>query len=225
MEKGESLNIWASRCRGGLDMVTGLQVLTHVAERLADLHAAGYVHRDIKPGNIMWLPRRNRWTLIDFGCAARTGQHAPMGFSLVYAAPEVITAHHAGHSEMIVSSAVDSWSVGILAVEMFTGQPAYRVLQHEKTVRNCAWMVMLPAWKLSLLAAEAFSPPRTTFLVMSGCCARASRLISLSRDSLVWSWTDSNMQDASEVCAVAALQGQRRTRVKHPQGQMLLTSS
>ncbi|NJR42330.1 MAG: phosphotransferase, partial [Akkermansiaceae bacterium] len=53
-----------------------MQVLTHVAERLKDLHAAGYVHRDIKPGNIMWLPRKNRWTLIDFGCAARIGSKA-----------------------------------------------------------------------------------------------------------------------------------------------------
>ena len=38
---------------------------------MAEFHAAGFVHRDLKPGNVMWLPRANRWTVIDFGCAAR----------------------------------------------------------------------------------------------------------------------------------------------------------
>jgi serine/threonine protein kinase len=60
------------------------------------------VHRDLKPGNVMWLPRENRWTVIDFGCAARTGEHARLGFSLTYAAPEVITAYRHGETSMVV---------------------------------------------------------------------------------------------------------------------------
>lgn len=62
------------------------QVIHHIAERLQDLHAAGYCHRDLKPGNVMWLPRRNRWTLIDFGCAALIGEEASIGYSLAYVA-------------------------------------------------------------------------------------------------------------------------------------------
>ena len=42
----------------------------------------------------MWLPSQNRWTLIDFGCAARIGQSAHLGFSLLYAAPEDATASY-----------------------------------------------------------------------------------------------------------------------------------
>jgi serine/threonine protein kinase len=71
IEKGESLDVWAIRERH--DFVTVLQVLCHVAERLKVLHAAGWVHRDLKPGNVLRRPEQHSWTLIDFGCTARIG--------------------------------------------------------------------------------------------------------------------------------------------------------
>ena len=70
--------------------------------RMRDFHALGYVHRDLKPGNMMWLPRENRWTVIDFGCVARTGEQPRLGFSLAYAAPEVISAYRDGAHSMLV---------------------------------------------------------------------------------------------------------------------------
>jgi serine/threonine protein kinase len=72
-----------------------------LALRLRDLHEFGVVHRDLKPGNVMWLPRENRWTVIDFGCAARTGERARLCFSLAYAAPEVIAAYRRGETSMV----------------------------------------------------------------------------------------------------------------------------
>ena len=68
----------------------------HLAMRMRDFHALGYVHCDLKPGNVMWLPRENRWTVIDFGCASRTGEPARLGFSVGYAAPEVVSAYRRG---------------------------------------------------------------------------------------------------------------------------------
>ena len=53
------------------------QVIYEAAKLLRMMHDAGYVHRDIKPGNIVWLPSHGAWTLIDFGCAARTGASQP----------------------------------------------------------------------------------------------------------------------------------------------------
>jgi serine/threonine protein kinase len=79
-----------------------MQMIIHIATRLEAMHAVGYVHRDLKPGNVMWLPSQNRWTLIDFGCAARIGTDARLGFSLAYAAPEVIAALRSGLSRMNV---------------------------------------------------------------------------------------------------------------------------
>jgi serine/threonine protein kinase len=78
-----------------------VQMMHQLALRLRDLHALGYVHRDLKPGNVMWLPRENRWTVIDFGCVARTGEDARLGFSVAYAAPEVIAAYRRGAPTMV----------------------------------------------------------------------------------------------------------------------------
>jgi serine/threonine protein kinase len=86
-------NCWSTAC---------VQMILQLAVRLKELHALGYVHRDLKPGNVMWLPRENRWTVIDFGCVARIGESARLGFSVKYAAPEVIAAYRSGAKTMIV---------------------------------------------------------------------------------------------------------------------------
>lgn len=78
-----------------------MQMIHQLAIRLRDLHGLGYVHRDLKPSNVMWLPRENRWTLIDFGCAARIGESAKQGFSIAYAAPEVISTYRRGDKALI----------------------------------------------------------------------------------------------------------------------------
>jgi serine/threonine protein kinase len=76
-------------------------MILQLALRLRELHALGYVHRDLKPGNVMWLPRENRWTLIDFGCVACTGDNARLALSIKYASPEVIAAYRSGAKTMI----------------------------------------------------------------------------------------------------------------------------
>jgi eukaryotic-like serine/threonine-protein kinase len=111
-----------------------LQVLFHISERLVDLHESGFVHRDVKPGNILWLHKKKQWTLIDFGCVARKNEVAKKGFTLMYAAPEVVIAAQAKDETIVATEALDAWSVGILAIQMFAGKIPFDLSQQRSEV-------------------------------------------------------------------------------------------
>ena len=106
-----------------------VQVLSNISLRLADMHDAGYVHRDLKPAHVMWLPRQNRWTVIGFGHMARIGEDAPLRSTLAYASPEVAAALQQQQCmATIASTALDAWSLGVMAFELLTGAPAFDML-------------------------------------------------------------------------------------------------
>jgi hypothetical protein len=73
VEKGESLNEFARNVDH--ELITVIHALSLVAKRLAQMHAAGWVHRDLKPGNILRMPQQHSWALIDFGASARVGTY------------------------------------------------------------------------------------------------------------------------------------------------------
>ena len=67
----------------------------------------------VQPANSIWLPSKNAWTLIDFGCASRAGEAADLSFSLWYAPPEVIAAYKAGKHTLVANPSADVWSLGV----------------------------------------------------------------------------------------------------------------
>eukprot|EP00892_Ulva_mutabilis_P008124 jgi/Ulvmu1/5684/UM024_0031.1 len=144
MEKGESLHDWSERAEP--DLFASVGVLSNVAKRLADMHEVGLVHRDLKPANVMWLPRENRWTVIDFGSATQAGRPASLSFTLAYAAPEVVAVMEGGGRHMEVATAVDAWSLGVMAFELLTGSPAFRFLTdgRDKVVAQLLGVLPLP---------------------------------------------------------------------------------
>jgi hypothetical protein len=140
-ERGESLDEWTQRCNP--DFFMCISIVGHLTDRVRRIHGAGLVHRDLKPGNVMWLPSVNGFTVIDFGSAARAGEEAGISFSLAYAAPEAVAAYAKGETRMLVTGALDVWSLGVIFYEFLTGS---RVLacSRDDIIAAAAGQVLFP---------------------------------------------------------------------------------
>src|SRR5262249_25784709 len=105
-----------------LEQAAAVRIASGVAEALAAVHAAGLVHRDVKPSNIL-LRTSGEPVLTDFGVAAMV-QDAVSGRRLTppnvlmgtadYLAPEVIGGG-------TVDARADVYALGIVLYEMLTG--------------------------------------------------------------------------------------------------------
>jgi serine/threonine-protein kinase PpkA len=98
-----------------------LSLAAQAAQALAQLHAAGWVHRDVKPANLL-LRADGSLALADFGSACRRGEGAHDGRTLVgtprYAAPEQSRGEAA-------QPAADIYSLGVVLFEWLAGVPPF----------------------------------------------------------------------------------------------------
>lgn len=70
LERGTTLRTWMAEERSFFDTLSMVEAVTRL---LATLHAAGYVHRDVKPDNIVLLLQSTKWRMLDLGICARIG--------------------------------------------------------------------------------------------------------------------------------------------------------
>ena len=121
---GESLR--DRMARGLLEQKRALAIAAQVAQGLAAAHAAGVVHRDLKPGNIM-LHRDGRVKLVDFGLAKsvasslQTQEMTESGIILGtagYMAPEQVRGE-------TTDARADIFSFGVVLYEMLSGKQAF----------------------------------------------------------------------------------------------------
>jgi len=119
--------------RGPVDVREALAIATQIADALADAHAHGIVHRDVKPQNIM-LAARDQVKMLDFGLAkvthvpdpvvadAETSIRSVAGMivgTVPYMSPEQVRG-------VELDARTDVFSFGVVLYEMLSGTRPFR---------------------------------------------------------------------------------------------------
>ena len=114
------------RARGALPMDEARRVVAEVASAIAAAHKKGIVHRDVRPGNVLYEEESGRALLADFGIAAilATGERSESARltrtgELVgdpsYMSPEQLLGQE-------ISERSDLYSLGLLGYELVAGR-------------------------------------------------------------------------------------------------------
>ena len=138
--------------RGHLSVGESVTVLAPVARALAGLHAAGVVHGDVSPANVL-LERSGRPLLADLGVARLVAEAADgdgeVEVTPELAAPEVL-------SRGLVTPASDVYAAGALAWWCVTGAPPAPLPLRPELTQVAGWLPK--AWRDATLAALSPDP-------------------------------------------------------------------
>ncbi|SNR41051.1 serine/threonine-protein kinase [Actinomadura mexicana] len=107
---------------GGLPLEAVLDLVVQAARALAVAHAAGIVHRDVKPANLMVAPD-GTLKITDFGIARRLAAASQTQTGMVMGTAHYISPEQAQGLEL--SPAADLYSLGAVAYECLTGAPPF----------------------------------------------------------------------------------------------------
>jgi serine/threonine protein kinase len=127
------------RIVGPVESRYAIPILNQVLQGVAHAHSLGYVHRDLKPNNIL-LNRRGQAKITDFGIAKVLGGEAltKQGFVLgttAYMAPEYLT--HGRDSEQL-----DIYALGVTFYELLSGHKPFEFERDDESVAAFAARVI-----------------------------------------------------------------------------------
>lgn len=136
--------------QGQLDLPTSVWIARQMALALAAIHAAGWIHGDVKPDNIH-LGWNGHATLLDLGFALRLDEgRAPGPFD-----PLCCTPRYAGPEQFdtfrSVTPAADVYSLGCVIYECLTGSPPH---EYSNLSERIAARRLMPAASVSAIRSD-----------------------------------------------------------------------
>ncbi len=133
LEWAERSSLAARLARGPITDVQELaELIAPIADALAALHAAGFVHRDVKPENIV-LRADHQPLLGDLGVACRVAEQRP-GSDVALGSVEYLDPEVANGADSSGSS--DLYALGCTAYEALTGDTPFAASSPLAVLRN-----------------------------------------------------------------------------------------
>jgi len=112
------------KIKAGLSQEETISIVTKLSEALAYAHSKGFIHRDIKPGNIIFNDDKQP-ILTDFGIAGAIGfsGEATLAGGMMMGTPYYISPEQASCDK--VDHRTDLYSLGVVYYEMLTGKKIF----------------------------------------------------------------------------------------------------
>ena len=112
---------------GPLLLSQGLDIIINIADAVAAVHEAGYLHRDIKAENVLLASdgRRVVAKLIDFGIARPIAPDPERRYEGMVGTPRSMAPEQISQDE--VDERTDIWALGVLFYEILTGEMPFPI--------------------------------------------------------------------------------------------------
>ncbi|XP_027701866.1 myotonin-protein kinase-like isoform X6 [Vombatus ursinus] len=148
--------------------------LAEMVLAIDSVHRLGYVHRDIKPDNIL-LDRCGHIRLADFGSCLKLREDGTVCSSVAvgtpdYLSPEILQSVGDGTSSY--GPECDWWALGVFAYEMFFGQTPF----YAESMAETYGKIVHYKEHLSLPMADVGVPQEARDLIQQLLCPREVRL-------------------------------------------------
>jgi serine/threonine protein kinase len=127
--EGEDLHTMLRR-EGALTIVDTIRFASHAADGLAEAHAIGIVHRDVKPSNLFVTKRKKGGPVVkvlDFGIAKNLADSPDRGLTSTQAllgSPQYMSPEQVRESRSL-DARTDIWALGVTMYECLTGRKPF----------------------------------------------------------------------------------------------------